>query len=121
MARRAGQSRVILCTGWARIVDDAEDMVNGRAVVEKQRPIRGEAVEQFVACGLSGYLGTCHQICLRNLSTSFWIEGSIEGEDVLIWLHRKEWQLHFALPVTFRRLLWPGFLAGRAMHMAIRE
>ena len=54
MARRAGQSRVILCAGRARIVDDAEDMVDSRAVVGKQRPIRGEAVKQFVGCGLGG-------------------------------------------------------------------
>ena len=57
MARRARQSSVILCTGWARMVDDAEDVVDSRAVVEKQRPIRCEAVEQFVECGLSGTLG----------------------------------------------------------------
>ncbi|HWO39459.1 MAG TPA: hypothetical protein VNO32_62600 [Candidatus Acidoferrum sp.] len=77
MARRARQSRVILCTGWARIVDDVEDMVDGRAVVEKQRPIRGEAVEHFVGCGLSKYLGSCHQY-LPDQSISFSIEVSIE-------------------------------------------
>jgi hypothetical protein len=71
VARRAGQRCVILCTGWARIVDDAEDMVDSRAVVEKQRPIRGEAVEQFVECGLSGYLGTCHQYAFETSRLPF--------------------------------------------------
>ena len=66
VARRAGQSRVSLCTGWARIVDDAEDMVDSRAIVEKQRPIRSEAVEQFLGCGLSGYLGTCHEYAFET-------------------------------------------------------
>jgi hypothetical protein len=71
VARRAGQSRLILCTGWARIVDDAEDMVDSRAVVEKQRPIRGEAIEQLVECGLSGYLGTCHQYAFETSRLPF--------------------------------------------------
>ena len=48
------------------MVDDAEDMVDSRAVVEKQRPIRGESVEQFVECGLSGCLGTCHQYAFET-------------------------------------------------------
>jgi hypothetical protein len=38
-----------------------------------------------------------------------------------MWLHLKLWQFHFALPVTFQRLLWPELLAGRTMHLAIRE
>ena len=120
MARQTRQNRVILCAGWARIVDDVEDMVDGRAVVEKQRPIRGEAVEQFVGCGLSGYLGSCHQY-LPDQSTSFWIEVSIEVKTLPFWLHLKLWQFHFALLVTLQRLLWPELLAGRTMHLAIRE
>ena len=95
VARRAGQSRVTLCTGRARIVDDAEDMVDGRAVVEKQRPIRREAVEQFVECGLSGYLRTCHQIFLRDQSTSLLDRGRDRGEGSSIWPHLKWWQFSF--------------------------
>ena len=68
----------MLCTGWARIVDDAENMVDSRAVVEKQRPIRGEAIEQLVECGLSGYLGTCHQYAFETSRLPFWIEVAIE-------------------------------------------
>ena len=47
--------------------------------------------------------------------------GFARAEGSSIWLHLKGGSFILTLPVTFQSLLWPGFLAGRAMHMAIRE
>jgi hypothetical protein len=47
--------------------------------------------------------------------------GFARAEGSSTWLHLKWWQFHSYIASYFPEPLVPGFLAGRAMHMAIRE
>ena len=51
-------------------VDDGKDVVDDRAVVEKERPIRGEAVEYLGSFEFSECLGLGHRLAFQNQPVS---------------------------------------------------
>ena len=58
--------RRVSSVGPEASVDDGKDVVDDRAVVEKERPIRGEVVEYLGSFEFSEYLGLGHRLAFQD-------------------------------------------------------